>query len=139
MGLTKSAILVKVAAIVAALALTPGAAQAADADTHIWYHPGDQFMPSMIWSFDHATSTGWKRSYAPSLTGWPVQRQTTFTFEKSGSVYNLTTFAYGGSQRITGVGYSPATDIWNVDNNGYAETWYGCDATGLPAYVIAAC
>ena len=104
--------------------------------TQVWFHP--EYMPSMIWKFSSG-GTGYKTSYIPSLTGWPVQRQTGFSYERSGATYHLTTFPYGGSQRIVGLRYSSSTDVWVVSNNGFTETWLGCQAAGRPVYAQVAC
>ncbi|MBU2668408.1 hypothetical protein KOI35_33335 [Actinoplanes bogorensis] len=135
MRLTRLAV-ATAAAVAAALIAVPSAAQAAS--TQVWFHPGDQFMPSMIWKFNSGGS-GWKTSYIPSLTGWPVQRQTGFSYVQSGATFNLTTYPYLGSQRIVGLRYSSATDVWVVSNNGFTETWLGCRSAGRPAYAQVAC
>ncbi|WP_436534895.1 hypothetical protein [Actinoplanes sp. HUAS TT8] len=137
MSFTKLAAAAAVA--ITALVAAPTAAHAAG-NGRVWFHDGgDQFTPSMIWSFDSSTGTGWKRSYIPSPTGWPVQRQTTFSYAKSGSTYTLNIFPYGTTNSITELSYSSATDTLLVNNDGYTETWYGCANAGLPAYARAAC
>jgi hypothetical protein len=126
--------------LTAALTAAPAPAQAAPAAGRVWFHPGgDRFTPSMIWSFDNSSHTGWKRGYLPSPTGWPVQSQTTFTYEKSGPAFTLSVLPYGTTDRITELGYSASQDILTVDNGGYTEKWYGCDSAGRPFYAQAAC
>ncbi|BCY08432.1 hypothetical protein [Actinoplanes sp. L3-i22] len=132
--------IIKAAVAAAALAVTllaaPGAAHAA-AGAQVWYHPGDQYLPATIWHFD-ADGTGYLRSYSPSLTGWALQRQTGFTFERSDTGFTLHT-VYGGTRRITGVSYAAGTDVWAVSNDGWNETWYGCRSAGRPLYAAVAC
>ena len=143
MNFTKLAILGRAAAVSAVLAgaltAVPATAQAATTGVRVWFHPGDQFMPSTIWRFDSASHTGFKRSFIPSVTAWPVQRQTTFSYEKSEATYTLHTYPYGGTERITGIDYSSAADTWVVDNNGFTEKWYGCRSAGRPVYAQVAC
>lgn len=132
-------IAVAVATVLATLVVAPSAAHAASSG-RVWFHDGgDQFTPSMIWSFDSASRTGWKRSYIPSPTGWPVTRQTTFTYEQSGSVFTLNVLPYGTKDEITELSYSESADTLVVNNDGYTETWYGCSSGRLPDYALAAC
>jgi hypothetical protein len=138
MNLTKltAAVLTTLTAVL----LIGAPAQAArKATKEVWFKPGDQFLASMLWSFDSASGTGWKRSYQPSLTGWPLQRQTGFSYLRSGATYELSTYPYGGTQTITGLSYDASTDIWVVSNNGFRETWYGCASAGRPVYAQVAC
>ncbi|WP_433831636.1 hypothetical protein ACQP2E_14025 [Actinoplanes sp. CA-015351] len=130
---------IAIATVVAGiLTAVPGTAHAASG-VRVWFHPGGQFAPATLWKFDFDSGAGFKRSYQPSLTGWPVQRQTDFTFEKSGAEYTLHTFVYGGTQRITGLDYSASADTWVVSNNGYTEKWLGCRSAGRPLYAAVAC
>ncbi len=127
------------AVAIAALLSAPGTAHASTGG-RVWFHDGgDRFTPSMIWSFDSDTHTGWKRSFIPSPTAWPVQSQTTFTYEKSGSTYTLNVLPYGTTDEITELGYNESADTLLVNNDGYTETWYGCAYDGLPAAARAAC
>ena len=127
------------AVLAATLAVTPGTAHADATGVRVWYQPGDQFTSSMIWRFDFGSGTGYKRSAQPSLTGWALQRQTSFTFEKSGAEYTLHTFEYAGTQRITGLDYDRPADTWVVDNDGYTQQWYGCRSAGRPLSAVVAC
>ncbi|GAA0452345.1 hypothetical protein Aca07nite_67060 [Actinoplanes capillaceus] len=112
----------------------------AGSDDEIWYQPGgDQFTPSLIWHFDSGTGSGYSTTYLPSQTAWPVQSQKTFTYEVSESTITLKYPVWGTTGTVELLRYADSSDTLTVKVDGYQQKWYGCQASGLPAAVVAAC